>query len=195
MKPIKLFSAILILASLILVNLILASGSVMAQWNSDAAKPGANQAQAEADEAREAGLRKAQQQSRKVIGEAAPPEWPQPTPDPDSRDARPDSTDPGAADADDHGNATSRDMLQRRDQSKAIKQEYKDSGEKHKGKKPWHTSAKGERNSGSDNAGSDDDKAQDDSLDPDQDGDKNKAGKNKAGKKPRPVPTDDQDHN
>ena len=193
---------------LISAILILVSGSLMAQSNSDAGQSGTaqtrNEAQAEAqaeiqaeqDKAREAQLRKAQKQSRQAIGAAASPEWPQA-----ESDAEPDDPDHDnsvrksgtgrskAADSVDHGNQTSSEMLQRRDQSKAVKQEYQDSGTKQKGKKPWHKSSSGDSGSDGEASRGEGDATTTPKAEPDQ-------GKNKNSKKPqsRPDRNDDKDH-
>ncbi len=144
---------------LISAMLILVSENLMAQSNSDAAWSGEGQAGTETrnesqaadgvepDQARESQRRKAQMQSRQVVGEAARPEWPQAEsdaepddPEADRRVRKSGAGGSSAADKIDRGNPTSSEMLQRRDQSKAIKQEYRDSGTKQKGKKPWHKS-------------------------------------------------------
>jgi hypothetical protein len=159
---------------LISTLLILVSENLMAQSNSDAARSDEAQAQtetrtesqakagAEPDQAREAQRRKAQMQSRQAVGEAARPEWPQAESDAEPDDPEADSSvrksgagGSSAADKIDHGNPTSSEMLQRRDQSKAIKQEYRDSGTKQKGKKPWHKSNLDDADSDGDTPGDD----------------------------------------
>jgi len=159
---------------LISAMLILVSENLMAQGNSDAARSDEAQAQtdtrtespaesgAEPEQAREAQRRKAQMQSRQAVGEAARPEWPQAEsdaepddPDADSRVRKSGAAGSSAADQIDHGNPTSSEMLQRRDQSKAIKQEYRDSGTKQKGKKPWHKSNLDDADSDGETSGDD----------------------------------------
>ncbi len=123
--------------------LILASSGALAQGAGaeDGSGPATEQAKAEPDAPSKARAEKAQRQADRAIGEAA---------NPDRRDAaghtRGDvkadrESVPKAVDRDDHGNATSQEMLRQRDESKAIKEEYRASGEKQAGKKPWHKAA------------------------------------------------------
>ena len=128
---------------LICSMLILASGGALAQGNSadKGSKVAREPARAEQDEPSEVRAEKAQRQADRAIGEAA---------NPDRRDAAGHTGDdvkadreslPKAVDRDDHGNATSQEMLRQRDESKAIKEEYRASGQKQAGKKPWHKAA------------------------------------------------------
>lgn len=123
--------------------LILASGGALAQGTSaeKGSKAAREAARAEQDEPSEVRAEKAQRQADRAIGEAA---------NPDRRDAAGHTGDdvkadreslPKQVDRDDYGNATSQEMLRQRDESKAIKEEYRASGEKQAGKKPWHKAA------------------------------------------------------
>jgi len=123
--------------------LILASGGALAQGSGAEKGPkiAREPARAEQDEPSEVRADKAQRQADRAIGEAA---------NPDRRDAAGHTGDDvkvdrepvsKEVDRDDHGNATSQAMLRQRDESKAIKEEYRASGQKQAGKKPWHKAA------------------------------------------------------
>lgn len=123
--------------------LILASGGALAQGNSPDkdSKAARDAARTEQQEPSEARAQKAQRQADRAIGEAA---------NPDRSDGAVYAGDgidtdresvPKAVDRADHGNATSQEMLRQRDESKAIKEEYRASGKKQAGKKPWHKTA------------------------------------------------------
>ena len=152
--------------------LILASGNALAQSDSGEKPAGASR---QTDKRKEAvsETERARREADKAIGEAANPDR-QAGPAVDG-DESARETGSRAADHMDHGNETSQEMLRRRDESKAIKEEYKASGKKQSGKKPWHTA-------GRDN---------DDGADAGGEAGKGKSKSGKAGKSDR---SDDQDH-
>lgn len=123
--------------------LILASSGALAQGAGaeDESGPAAEQARVESGAPSTVRAEKVQRQADRAIGEAA---------NPDRRDAAGYASSdakadhepaPKAVDRDDHGNATSQAMLRQRDDSKAIKEAYRASGQEQPGKKPWHKAA------------------------------------------------------
>ena len=153
--------------------LILASGNALAQSDSADKPAGASQKQTGKQAGAVSETERARREADKAIGEAANPDRQAGTQADDGESGR----EPGsrAADHEDHGNVTSQEMLHRRDESKAIKEEYKASGKKQSGKKPWHT------------AGRDDDEREDAKA-------RAGKGKSKSGKPGDPDRSDDQDH-
>jgi hypothetical protein len=119
---------------------ILVSAGGLAQSAGDDERPGAASQRAEKKTQGSSEAERARRQADRAIGEAANPDR--------SAGAVSEDRDPGdqresrEADREDHGNETSREMLQRRDETKAIKDEYKAAGEKQSGKKPWKTAGK-----------------------------------------------------
>lgn len=157
--------------------LILASGNALAQSESEDKPAGASQRQSVKKTGAVSETERARREADKAIGEAANPDR-RTGPDPESGPESGRDSGTRAADHEDHGNETSQQMLQRRDESKAIKEEYKASGKKQSGKKPWHTHGR-DQEADEDDAGA---------------RGKGGVGKSGSGKKGKSDRSDDQDH-